>query len=317
MNPLIPFLSRQGVLILDGGLATELEAQGADLGDALWSARLLMDDPELIRRVHRRYLEAGADSITSASYQATIPGFCARGLDEEKAADLLRRAVTLAREARDTFWRDGGSGDGGSHPGRLRPLVAASVGPYGAYLANGSEYSGAYDLEEAELVDFHRQRFAILAASGADLLACETIPARSEARALARLLAASPQTFAWLSFSCSDGAHLHDGSEVTATVAEVSAMAGPGLVAVGVNCTAPQWIPDLIAAVRRATEKPVVVYPNAGEPYDAQSKAWRALAAPIDFGTASQTWRAAGAALIGGCCRTGPQDIRRIRGQLL
>ncbi len=196
-NPIRPFLGRQGVLILDGGLATELEARGADLGDAtgLWSARLLRADPDLIRDVHLAYLEAGADCIIGASYQATVAGFVATGLDEAQAVALIGRSVELAREARDLFWsrrdrpvRDSPARD---RPGRLRPLVAASVGPYGAYLADGAEYTGAYGLAEGGLVAFHRRRFAILAASGADLLACETVPSLPEARALARLLRGS------------------------------------------------------------------------------------------------------------------------------
>jgi homocysteine S-methyltransferase len=174
-DPIQPFLDDQGFLIVDGGLASELERTGFDLDDPLWSARLLLEEPQAIAEVHRQYLEAGADCIISASYQATIEGFIARGLDDRDAEDLIRKAVRLAVEARDGFWADLKSSDG-----RPRPLVAASVGPYGAYLANGAEFTGDYDLDETGLIDFHRRRWEILCSTGADLLACETIPSAAD-----------------------------------------------------------------------------------------------------------------------------------------
>lgn len=309
-NPIAPFLDQQGVMVLDGGLATELEARGGDLKDDLWSAKLLTEAPGLIRQVHWDYLAAGADCIVSASYQATVEGFAKRGRSEGEAVELLRDSVRLAREARDAFW---------SAPehraGRLRPLVAASIGPYGAAQADGSEYTGRYGLDEEGLVAFHRRRFEVLARSGADLLACETIPSRVEARALVRLLRESPEAWSWLSFSCRDGTHLSDGDEFAAVVAELSEV--PQLVAVGVNCTPPQFIPSLIAQARRSTDKPVLVYPNSGEAYDAESKSWRPAADSVDFTESCQSWRELGAALIGGCCRIGPQHIRRIRKRLV
>jgi homocysteine S-methyltransferase len=284
-------------MVLDGGLATELEARGGDLKDDLWSAKLLTEAPDLIRQVHWDYLAAGADCIVSASYQATVEGFTKKGRSAEEAVELLGYSVRLAREARDAFW---------SAPehrvGRLRPLVAASIGPYGAARADGSEYTGRYGLDEEGLVAFHRRRFEVLARSGADLLACETIPSRVEARALVRLLREAPEAWSWLSFSCRDGTHL---SEV------------PQLVAVGVNCTPPQFITSLIAQARRSTDKPVLVYPNSGEAYNAESKSWRPAVDSVDFTESCQSWRELGAALIGGCCRIGPQHIRRIRRRLL
>lgn len=304
-NPVQPFLDKYGVLILDGGLATELEARGYDLSDSLWSARLLRDDPQAIQQVHLDYLRAGADCIISASYQATIPGFVEQGLSEAQAAALLRRSVTLAREARDEFW------EGAQHGGdRLRPLVAASVGPYGAYLADGSEYSGQYGLDEAELVAFHRRRWQILVESGPDLLACETIPSAVEARALARLLAQTPGTFAWFSFSGRDEQHISDGTRLRRCVQWLDAF--PQVVAIGVNCTAPRFIPALLAEARQATNKPLIVYPNSGETYDVSQKRWRGLSIPDDFAQQSLQWRETGATLIGGCCRTGPEHISEI-----
>lgn len=305
-DPLRPFLERQGFLIVDGGLATELEARGYDLRDALWSARLLRDDPEAIRQVHLDYLRAGADVIISASYQATLPGFMRRGMSEMEAEALIRRSVALAREARDTFWAVEDN-----RRGRLRPLVAASVGPYGAYLADGSEYTGDYGLDEEQLLTFHRRRWHLLAESGPDVMACETIPSALEARALARLAPETPQMAAWFSFSCQDGRHLNDGSLFAESVRPLNDV--EQVAAVGVNCTAPRYIPELAAAARAVTDKPIVVYPNSGEQYDVEERVWRGESAPADFAEQSRRWRTAGAALVGGCCRTGPRHIEAIR----
>lgn len=304
-NPITPFLQQQGALILDGGLATELERRGHDLRDELWSARLLRDAPDAIRQVHLDYYWAGADCCASASYQATLPGFMRRGMTAEQAGDLLRLSVQLVREARDAFWAVESNRER-----RLRPLAAASVGPYGAYLADGSEYTGAYDLDEAGLAAFHRERWAILAGSGADLLACETLPSLVEARALAGLLAETPDVWAWFSFSCRDGAHISDGTPLADCAAMLSGY--ERVVAIGINCTPPRFIPDLIRAVSAATTKPIIVYPNSGETYDPAGKRWLGESVPAEFGTYSREWRKLGAGLIGGCCRTTPAHIRQI-----
>ncbi|OYT87736.1 MAG: homocysteine S-methyltransferase [Burkholderiales bacterium PBB6] len=302
-NPLAAWLARSPRLILDGALATELERRGADLKDPLWSARLLMEQPDLIRQVHLDYYLAGADVATTASYQASFSGFAQRGLNAEQAADLMRLSVQLASEARDQFWQTPGARDG-----RHFPLVAASVGPYGAVLADGSEYRGHYGLSEAQLQDFHRPRLQVLANAGADLLAVETVPCALEARAVARLLAAEfPGTSAWISLSCRDAAHSCEGDSVEAIAAELDGL--PSVAAIGVNCTAPEHLSGLITALRRGTTKPVLVYPNAGEVYDAEAKVWRGGADPRPFAHMADDWAAAGATLIGGCCRTTPADI--------
>lgn len=308
MNPIQPFLDRFGAFILDGGLATQLEALGADLGDDLWSARLLLDDPDLIRRVHAAYLWAGADCITTSTYQATIPGFMSRGLTEQEAQDLIRFSVQLALEERDAHWQSQKPDLQGS---RLRPLVAASVGPYAAYRADGSEYTGAYDLDEAGLADFHRRRWGILAETDADLLACETIPNFAEARALAGLLAETPERYAWFSFSCRDGLHLYDGTPVAECASFLNDF--ERVSAVGVNCTAPRFIPSLIEEIRAVTDAPVIVYPNSGETYIVEERHWIGESEPSEFGTMSREWRKQGAACLGGCCRTTPAHIRQIR----
>lgn len=296
-------------MVLDGGLASELEARGCDLSDALWSARLLMDDPEQIRQVHLAYYQAGADCVITASYQASVAGFMAKGLSEEEAAAKLRLSAQLGLDARQEFWATEAN-----RIGRLRPLVAASVGPYGAFLADGSEYTGDYDLDEEGLFAWHRRRWHILAESGVDLLACETLPSISEARALQRLLAESPEMPAWFSFSCRDGLHISDGTPITAC-GKLLAQEDQ-VVAIGINCTAPRFIPSLISQLRGVTQKPIVVYPNSGETYDVENKRWLGLSDAPSFGSHSFQWHQEGAALIGGCCRTGPAHIQQIAEQL-
>ena len=201
-------LAAQKFVVLDGALATELERHGADLNDPLWSAKLLLENPALIQQVHLDYLLAGADVITTASYQATFEGFAQRGIPPSQAKKLLQRSVQLAHNARDEFWSKTEN-----RKNRLRPLVAASIGPYGAYLADGSEYRGKYGLTVGQLKAFHRPRWQALLQAGPDLLACETIPCLEEAQAYVEMLGETPQAQAWLSFSCQDAAHLSDGSK--------------------------------------------------------------------------------------------------------
>jgi homocysteine S-methyltransferase len=305
-NPILPFVTHQGLFILDGGLATELEYAGHNLNDPLWSARLLLENPEALRQVHHAYLAAGADCIASASYQATIPGLIARGLSASAAADLLRFSVQLAIEVRDVFWNEEAN-----RVNRLRPLVAASIGPYGAYLANGAEYTGDYNLDAAQLTDWHRERWHILAASSADLLACETTPSRAEAQAYATLLAETPQMPAWISFSCRDEQHISDGTPLADVAALLDTI--PNVVAIGVNCTPPRLMPPLITAVAQASHKLILVYPNSGEGYDVATRSWIGDTEPSAYGTISREWRKLGAVGIGGCCRTRPSHIQQLR----
>lgn len=308
MNPIQPFIDRYGAFILDGGLATQLEAHGCDLSDDLWSARLLVDDPQIIRQVHAEYLWAGADCIITASYQATIPGFKAKGLSLNEAQELIRFSVELAVQERDAYW-DALPDVDKQH--RLRPLVAASVGPYAAYLADGSEYTGIYDKDFNDLLDFHRPRWQLLSETNADILACETIPVRSEAYALAKLLKETPGRFAWFSFACRDGQRINDGTPIKTVANTLSQFRN--IAAIGVNCTAPQFIPSLIGELRKAGDLPIIVYPNSGEIYDSHANLWHGESVPAEFGTFSREWRKLGAGAIGGCCRTTPQHIRQIR----
>lgn len=305
IDPIQTALEQQKLFILDGALATELERRGADLNDALWSAKLLIEQPELIRQVHFDYFMAGADVATTASYQATFEAFQERGYSREEAARLMRLSVTLALEARDAFWADPVH-----RVGRLKPLVAASVGPYGAMLADGSEYRGHYGLSKQALIDFHRPRMQVLVEAGADMLACETLPCLDEALAIASLLPEFGNVAAWISFSCRDGEHNCQGENLADCVAMLDGVAQ--IVAVGVNCTAPEFIPSLIDQARIGTTKPIVVYPNSGEQYDAVHKQWQGCSHAQDFAQQALGWYARGARLIGGCCRTGPDDIRAL-----
>lgn len=296
-------LERYPLLVLDGAFGTELARRGFDTNDELWSAKALFEKPELVEAVHRDYYEAGADVSTSASYQATVEGFEKKGFTREQAKELIVRSVRLVQQARDAFWQQTEK-----RAGRPQPLVAASVGPYGAYLADGSEYRGDYKASRAELADFHAERLAILVAAKPDILACETLPLLDEARAILEDLHRYPDMGAWISFSCKDPEHTCGGDDVADCARLLDRESQ--VAAIGVNCTAPQYVADLIHNIRAHTEKPVVVYPNTGETYDAVTKTWHGSPTPYrDF---VRQWYEAGARLIGGCCRTTPDDIRGI-----
>lgn len=308
-----------GYAVIDGGFATELERHGQDLNDPLWSAKCLISSPHLVRRVHLDYLDAGANIILTASYQATIQGFEAKGYSKEEAESLLKRSVEIACEAREIY-RDRCTKDSfdlvGTGNVLKRPiLVAASVGSYGAYLADGSEYSGHYsDSVSLEVLkDFHRRRVQILANAGADLIAFETIPNKLEAQAYAELLDEEGiDVPAWFSFNSKDGVNVVSGDSVEecASIADSC----KNVVAVGINCTPPRFIHGLIQSIRKVTSKPILVYPNSGETYDAETKQWVKSTGVIDedFVSYVDTWRNAGASLFGGCCRTTPNTIRGI-----
>jgi len=300
-DPLRRFDASGGFVVLDGGLSTQLEALGADLRDALWSARLLMDDPARVAEAHRAFFEAGADVAITASYQASVEGFVAKGSTPGRAAAALAGSVEIARGARDAWWA-------GGHAGRQLPLVAASVGPYGATLGDGSEYTGALAIAPSALEVFHHDRIRMLMVARPDLLAIETIPSLAEATAVLRALAAFPDARAWVSFTCRDGTSLADGSSFAAAVEVVAA--DPHVVAVGVNCTAPPAIAQLVATAAR-TALPVVAYPNHGGIWDAVAKAWGG-ASEADLAQLVPSWIDAGARLIGGCCGIDAEALRPI-----
>jgi homocysteine S-methyltransferase len=283
--------------ILDGGLATELEARGFNLSDRLWSARLLLSAPDAIEDAHLAYFRAGARLATTASYQASVEGFAGAGLDRAGAVRLIGLSVQLANAARDRYRAE--SGDDGPL------LVAGSVGPYGAMLADGSEYRGDYDPGARVLADFHWPRIEALVEAGADLLAFETIPTVREAQVLVGLLDEVPIT-AWLSYSCRDGRSTSAGEPIEDAVA---VGAHPQIRAVGVNCTAPRHLPALLGAARTATDLPLIAYPNGGERWDPVSRRWLADNGGAYDPAAVASWAVLGATWLGGCCGTGPADI--------
>ncbi|XP_035509941.1 homocysteine S-methyltransferase 1 [Morone saxatilis] len=309
-----PYMNDNGPLILDGGLATELEAQGAHLqGDPLWSARLLHTNPQAIRDAHYRFLLSGADVITTATYQASVTGFISHlDLSSECARELLMSGVQLAKETAERFVSD-------SRPaGQRCPLVAGSVGPYGAFLLNGSEYTGAYaqDMTVEDLKVWHRPQVDCLAAAGADLIAFETIPSIKEAEALVELLREFPNSKAWLAFSCKDGKCISDGSLFTDAVQITNR--SPQLVAVGLNCCSPALVEPLLdsAGSLLSPDMSWVVYPNSGEEWNSKQGWLTSEKASALIPELSRTWMKQGAALIGGCCRIGPAHIAELRQQL-
>lgn len=288
-------------LVLDGALATELEAHGCDLEDALWSAKVLLEQPHLIKQVHRDYFDAGASVAITASYQATPQGFARRGLSVDESLELVALSVRLADEARQEYLA--------ANPGSRPLLVAGSVGPYGAYLADGSEYRGDYTLSAAEFRDFHRPRVAALVEAGADFLACETLPSYAEAEALLALVAEF-DVESWFTFTLRDSGHISDGTPITDVAALLSAE--PRVAAVGVNCVPLELVSDALGTFRMSSNKPLVAYPNSGETYDAVTKTWGPSEGVQGDGTLAGNaaeWLDRGAHLIGGCCRTTPRDI--------
>ena len=287
--------------MLDGGLSTALQAAGADLGGPLWTARLLAEDPGSIAAAHRAFYAAGADVATTASYQVSVEGLVAAGQDADGARRLVQRSVTLAREVRDELAED-----------RRDLLVAASVGPYGAFLADGSEYRGRYDVPAGRLRDFHASRLELLAAAGPDLLAVETIPDSEEAEVLVPLLD-DLGVPAWLSYSVA-GPTTRAGQPLAEAYAVLAGSSS--VVAAGVNCSDQGDVLGAVTTAAAVTGLPAVAYPNRGGSWDAEAKQW-AYGGPLDLDLVDD-WVAAGVRFVGGCCGTGPTDVaalaERVRG---
>jgi homocysteine S-methyltransferase len=290
-----------GLRIIDGAMATELEHLGCDLSHPLWSARILEESPATIEAVHRSYLQAGADCILTASYQVSEEGFAEQGFSAQATADALRRSVSLAESARDWYRRISDR----------RIWIGASLGPFGAMLHNGAEYHGNYSLSFEEVVQFHAKRISVLASTNADFLAFETIPSLDEAGAILIALEESPEVAAWISFTCRDETRVAHGERLRDCGRLLDSH--PQVVAVGINCTAPALILSLLNELRPATTKPIVVYPNSGETWDASSRSWQGDVDPGELASRSAAWRAAGAHAIGGCCRTTPEQIHGLR----
>jgi homocysteine S-methyltransferase len=275
--------------LLDGGFSTALEELGNTLNTALWSGELLKSHPDQVRAAHKLFADAGAQILITSSYQVTYPGCEALGWSKADVDRALIDSTALARFS--------------------GVKVAASVGPYGAYLADGSEYRGNYGLSKEELKDFHRDRLKALIATNPDLLAVETIPELTEAAAVIELInEIKPDMPFWISFSCKSESELSSGEKFAEAVALVNA--APSAVAVGINCTKPAFIAPLLESA--SSSIPYVVYPNSGREWDAVAKVWLG---PIDSSfeiSDIQAWKSLGATVIGGCCGVSPSDIAKL-----
>lgn len=288
-----------GIRFIDGGLAWDLAAIGARIDGPLWSAQVLEDEPEKLAAVHRAYIEAGAQVLATCSYQVSRMGYAEVGKTAAQADAALLRSVAIARAVVHEF-------------PQKKVLVAGSLGPYGAALHNGGEYTGDYACTYADLVRFHRQRIEIFAAAqgeaAPDLLAFETFPSLEEVRAVGEALQPWPDLRCWFSFSCRDERHIGHGEPVAEAARLVAGF--PQTVAIGVNCVPAHWLPSLIAELRRGSDQPILVYPNSGEGWDHENRCWTGQTDPVAFGRQAQEWFQLGAALVGGCCRIGPAHIR-------
>jgi homocysteine S-methyltransferase len=277
-------------VIVDGGLSTALTEQGYDLSHELWTARLIAEEPDALVGAHRAFLDAGSEVLITSSYQASIDGFERTGATRIEAQALLQSTTAIARQA----------------VGDRSAIVAASVGPYGAVLADGSEYRGDYELSNGELVVFHRDRVRLLAETEPDWWACETIPTAAEAVAMGLALSAVRKLPTWMTFTCRSGSHTFGGDRIEDAVA--AALSACDLAAVGVNCTAPGFVPELLERIRRVTDLPLVAYPNSGQTWDATNKVWMGDPGATDV----TAWIAAGAEYVGGCCGVGPTELAHL-----
>ena len=281
--------------VLDGGLSTVLEAAGHDLHHDLWTARLITEQPEALMDAHLAFLRAGAEVVITASYQASVSGFEAEGLTRAEAEAALRSTTALARAA---------VGDGTA-------LVAASVGPFGATLANGSEYHGRYGIDHDDLRAFHRSRLELLIDSSPDLLAIETIPTVAEARALGEALDGLDAPPIWFAFTCSDGAHTAGGDRIEDAITVASGI--PGVAAVGVNCTSPEHIGELLRRAATVTDLPLLAYANGGQVWNSALGVWEGPPVAADDRAVIGEWLDAGARIVGGCCGVGASGIAGLR----
>ncbi|MFP5230163.1 MAG: homocysteine S-methyltransferase [Acidobacteriota bacterium] len=290
------------IRVLDGALATELERRGCDISGPLWSAHVLDHSPETIAAVNLDYLRAGADCIATASYQVSALGYRELGRPAAEAARALQQSVAIAHQAREQYGRE--------NPRRI--WIAASLGPYGAALHNGAEYHGRYTIAFDELVRFHAERLAVLAETDADLIAFETMPSLEEAEAILRALESFPALTAWVSFTCRDQARVAHGEPLHACAERLAASSQ--IAAIGINCTAPQHVEGLIAEARAGCgdRRPVIVYPNSGETWDAATRTWQGTSDIAGYGALARAWYTAGAQAVGGCCRTGPAHIAAV-----
>ncbi|MFQ1020208.1 homocysteine S-methyltransferase [Gilliamella sp. CG13] len=302
-NPIKNLLNQKNFIIVDGALASELQRRGCDLNDSLWSAKVLFEQPELIRQVHFDYFKAGADCAITASYQATPLGFAKKGINLNDSIALVQKSVELAQQAKQQYL---------SELDQPKPLlIAGSVGPYGAYLADGSEYTGAYQLSEEAFMEFHYVRIKALIDANVDLLACETLPSFTEIKALTKVIKQFPKISCWFSFTLKDDQHLSDGTPLSLVVEYLNNI--EQIASVGINCIALEKVTRSLNILNKLTSKPLIVYPNSGEVYDPLIKQWHPNPQHnCTFANQLTNWIESGAKLIGGCCQTTPNDIANI-----
>ena len=299
MDKFSELLKNNKLVIIDGAMATQLEARGCDINDELWSAKMLAERPELIEDVHYTYFEVGADIGISASYQATVPGFMKKGFSREESENLVKKSMTPLINARNKYQQ--------KHPERKNLVASAAIGPYGAYLADGSEYRGDYKVEPEVIEAFHKERMQLLKDAGAEIFACETLPCLWEAEIILKA-AKELDVPCWFSFSCKDNEHISDGTPIADCAERLDKE--DIVKAIGVNCTYPIYISELIKNIKSKSTKPVIVYPNRGEEYDPVKKVWLGAQNGKSFGCWAEKWYEDGAQAIGGCCRTTPEDIK-------
>lgn len=292
-------------LLIDGAMSTALEQLGADTNNSLWTASVLANQPALVKKVHQEYFKAGARLAITDTYQANVPAFIKNGYSKQEAHSLIQRAVTLAKEARDEYQQETG----------IYNYVAGALGPYGAYLANGSEYSGDYHLSTIEYQQFHRPRLTDILTVGVDVIAIETQPRLDEVLAELDLVKElAPNTLCYVSFSLKDSTHLPDGTALAVAARTVAKY--PNVFAVGVNCVPLEEVTAAIETVHQVTDKPVIAYPNSSATYDPTTKTWSYPRGRRDLVDYLPQWLAAGLTIIGGCCTTTPQDIAALHAYL-
>lgn len=297
-------LEETGKFVIDGSMSSALEEMGCDLNDSLWTAKVLLQEPELIKEVHKYYFRAGADCGITCTYQATVDGFMRKGLSRKAAEDTIRNAVRLFLEARDEWWNEE------EHHDRAYPLCLGSVGPYGACLADGSEYRGNYGISRDELKDFHETQIRLVHEGGADVILCETVPSLEEALIQSEICEEKGLEY-WISFNCQDVHRTCEGQEIGACAEALRDR--PHLQMIGVNCTMPQYVESLIREMVEKGDRPVAAYPNNGSVYDPVTKTWRAPEAWQGFYSYALSYYRAGAAAVGGCCTTLAPEISAAR----
>lgn len=306
MNLFEIIVQKQKAIIIDGALGTQIQKNGYDVNDSLWSAKFLNKNPDVIKEVHRQYLNAGADIIITSSYQASIEGFLQKGFSKEEAIRLIKLSINIAKDTRDEFWKIN------KKENRIKPLVAASIGPYGAYLADGSEYSGNYKISDEKLKEFHKERLELILEEKPDLLAIETIPILKEVKLIVEVLKELENIPTWVCFSAKDENTTNSNDDIKECM---NFLQNQNCIdAVGINCTAPQYIPQLIENIKSVCTKPIVAYPNGGSRYNPTTKVWeRGDISSSEYAKLAHLWFTKGASIIGGCCETGPKEVKEIR----